>query len=205
MTPERGGCVVKYRAILLVGAPGVGKGTQGKALGQLPGFYHCACGDVFRTLDMSSEIGRVFAEYSARGELVPDHLTVELWLQRLRQLEHSGDWRPASDILVLDGIPRNRSQAKILDEYADVLRVIELVCHDRETLVRRIRGRALKSNRLDDANEAVIRRRLDVFDREVEGLLGHYPASIRRRISADQPAVLVLGDIIQVIREVVER
>ena len=45
-----------YKAILLFGAPGSGKGTQGKILGAIPGFYHSACGDVFRSLDLQSEI-----------------------------------------------------------------------------------------------------------------------------------------------------
>ena len=45
----------RYQAILLFGAPGSGKGTQGKILGSIPGFYHLSCGEVFRTLDMSSE------------------------------------------------------------------------------------------------------------------------------------------------------
>ena len=51
----------RYRTILLFGAPGSGKGTAGKALGAIPGFFHCACGDVFRTLDLSSPLGRVFS------------------------------------------------------------------------------------------------------------------------------------------------
>ncbi len=194
---------MKFRAILLVGAPGVGKGTQGKALGQLPGFHHCACGDVFRTLDESSELGRIFTEYSARGELVPDDLTVKLWLQRLKQLENSGEWRPRQDILVLDGIPRNVSQARVLDEYADVLRLIELRCSDREVLVKRIRSRAIKSNRYDDASEQVIRHRLDVFDQEAQSLLGHYPERVHTHVDAEQPPVLVLADVIETIREFV--
>ena len=60
-----------YRTILLFGAPGSGKGTQGKILGSIPGFFHCACGDVFRSLDLKTEIGQAFLAYSSRGELVP--------------------------------------------------------------------------------------------------------------------------------------
>ena len=63
----------RYQTILLFGAPGSGKGTQGKILGQIPGFYHLSCGEVFRTLDTSSELGRTFMEYSSRGELVPEY------------------------------------------------------------------------------------------------------------------------------------
>ena len=50
----------RYKTILLFGAPGAGKGTQGKILGQIPGFYHLACGDVFRSLDTTSDLGRKF-------------------------------------------------------------------------------------------------------------------------------------------------
>src|SRR5205814_1635842 len=64
---------MRYKSILLFGAPGSGKGTQGKILGSIPGFYHSACGDVFRSLDLQSEMGRVFWEYSSRGELVLEH------------------------------------------------------------------------------------------------------------------------------------
>jgi hypothetical protein len=49
---------MRYRTILLFGAPGSGKGTQGKILGQIPGFFHSATGDIFRSLDLQSETGR---------------------------------------------------------------------------------------------------------------------------------------------------
>ena len=55
----------RYKCILLVGAPGAGKGTQGKILGSIPGFYHLACGDVFRSLDLTSSLGKKFMEYSS--------------------------------------------------------------------------------------------------------------------------------------------
>ena len=71
--------MAKYRTILLFGAPGSGKGTQGKILGSVPNFFHCACGDVFRSLKADSAIGQVFIEYSSRGELVPDGPTIDLW------------------------------------------------------------------------------------------------------------------------------
>ena len=71
----------KYRTILLFGAPGVGKGTQGKILGAIPNLYHCACGDVFRNLRADSPLGKLFIEYSGRGQLVPDEPTIELWRQ----------------------------------------------------------------------------------------------------------------------------
>ena len=66
----------RFKTVLLFGAPGAGKGTQGKILGAIPGFYHLSCGDVFRTIDINSDIGKVFFEYSAHGELVPDDVAI---------------------------------------------------------------------------------------------------------------------------------
>ena len=53
----------KYQTFLIFGAPGSGKGTQGRILGQTPRFYHCACGDVFRSLDTRTDIGQEFVQY----------------------------------------------------------------------------------------------------------------------------------------------
>src|SRR4051812_47363348 len=78
---------MRYKTILLFGAPGSGKGTQGKILGAIPGFFHTACGDIFRSLDLQSEMGRIAWEYSSRGELVPDEFTVKLWKQYIKGME----------------------------------------------------------------------------------------------------------------------
>ncbi|MEY5032826.1 MAG: adenylate kinase, partial [Planctomycetota bacterium] len=106
----------RYKTILLFGAPGAGKGTQGKILGKVPGFYHLACGDVFRSLDMASDLGRKFMEYSSRGELVPDELTIEMWRQNMHAQTVLSIYKPNVDLLVLDGIPRNVNQAKHLEQ-----------------------------------------------------------------------------------------
>jgi len=55
----------RYRTILLFGAPGSGKGTQGKILGHVPGFFHLSCGEVFRGLNPASELGKTFLQYSS--------------------------------------------------------------------------------------------------------------------------------------------
>src|SRR6266404_7008218 len=97
----------KFKTVLLFGAPGSGKGTQGKLLGVLPGFVHVACGEVFRSLDLTSEVGKVFLRFSSRGELVPDDFTAQLWREHLARLVRMGSFKPETDALVLDGIPRN--------------------------------------------------------------------------------------------------
>ena len=75
--------MMKYRTYLFFGAPGSGKGTQGKILGTIPRFFHFACGDVFRALDTRTPLGQAFLSYSSRGELVPDDITVQLWKARI--------------------------------------------------------------------------------------------------------------------------
>ena len=107
---------MKYRTILLFGAPGSGKGTQGKVLGTVPSFFHCACGEVFRSLRPDSPLGKIFIAYSSRGRLVPDAPTVELWRQYIDASTKTGRFRPAEDTLVLDGIPRNVAQAGMLSD-----------------------------------------------------------------------------------------
>ena len=61
---------MKYQTYILFGAPGSGKGTQGRTLGSIPRFFHCACGDVFRAIDTRTKVGRAFLEYSSKGQLV---------------------------------------------------------------------------------------------------------------------------------------
>ena len=190
----------KIKTVLLFGAPGSGKGTQGKMLGTLPGFRHLACGDVFRSIDLSSEVGKVFLQYSSKGELVPDDFTVRLWRDHIDKLVHTGAFRPEDTVLVLDGIPRNVHQARMLGQYIDVVKLIALrATHDREEMVRRLKSRALKENRLDDANEKTIAHRLEVYDRESRPVLEYYSESLRVDVDALQSPIEVAHDILSAI------
>src|SRR5579862_2633383 len=166
---------MRYKSILLFGAPGSGKGTQGKILGSIPGFYHNATGDIFRSLDLQSEMGRKFSEYATRGELVPDEFTIRLWRQYIKGMEMINQFHPDSEILVLDGIPRNVQQAELLQDTIDVELVIHLNCTDLDKMVERLRRRALKENRFDDASDEVIQKRLVVYDVETKPVLEYYP------------------------------
>src|SRR6201997_4497697 len=121
-----------YRTYLLFGPPGSGKGTQGKALGSVPRFFHCACGEVFRSLDLRTPLGQKFVEYSSQGLLVPDDLTVELWRSKIGAQVLEGEYKPDIDALVLDGIPRNVNQAKLMEGLIDVRQVFHLSCPNRE-------------------------------------------------------------------------
>ena len=190
---------MRYKSILLFGAPGSGKGTQGKILGAIPGFYHSACGDVFRTLDLRSEMGRVFWEYSSRGQLVPDEFTVKLWKNYIKGMEMVNQFHPETELLVLDGIPRNKMQAQLLDDTLDVVKVIYLRCADMKKMVMRLRRRALKENRFDDANDTVIQNRLEVYERETRPVLEHYPKEKICEVDATMSQIRVLHDIINLL------
>ena len=189
----------RYRTYLIFGAPGSGKGTQGKTLGTIPRFFHCACGDVFRSIDTRTELGRAFLEYSSKGLLVPDEVTLQLWKARIVDRVRDHSFKPEIDALILDGIPRTVSQAKLMVDVIDVRKVFHLICADREALVSRLKKRALKDNRLDDANEEVIRHRLETYDKESRPVLDFYGENLIKTIDATQPPVKVLGEIIATI------
>jgi adenylate kinase len=187
---------MRYNTFILFGAPGSGKGTQGKTLGTIPRYYHCACGDVFRSIDTRSKVGKAFLDYSSKGKLVPDEITVELWKEAIDAAVEAHKFKPDIDILVLDGIPRNVAQAKIMEEMIDVKRVFHLSCPNRETLFYRLKKRALKDNRLDDANEAVIQRRLQIYNEDSKPVLDYYSKDRVVAIDATQPPAKVLLDVL---------
>src|SRR5258707_2550337 len=191
--------MMKYRTILLFGAPGAGKGTQGKILGTIPNFFHCACGDVFRSLKADSPIGRVFLDYSSRGQLVQDSATIELWHDFISGSTKAGRFRPDRDALVLDGIPRNVPQAEILRDTLNVVAIFYLRCSNQEALITRLQRRALKENRLDDANLDVIRERQATYDLETKPVLDFYDKKIEHRINSDQSPHKVLFDLLRYI------
>ena len=187
----------KFKTILLFGAPGCGKGTQGKMLGTLPGYVHVSSGDMFRALDRTSELGKIFMEYSTKGLLVPDDFTIRLWRDHMTKLVSSGKVQPGSDVVILDGIPRNVDQARMLDEHIQVTKLIVLrAFHDRAEMVRRLKSRALKENRPDDADEATIQRRLEVYDKESRPVVEYYPKSVRVDVDALQTPIEVAHDIL---------
>ncbi|HET6328931.1 MAG TPA: nucleoside monophosphate kinase [Planctomycetaceae bacterium] len=173
-----------YRAILLFGLPGVGKGTQGQRIGSLPHFRHVSTGELFRSLDPESSLGQEVRSYSERGLLVPDELTIRIFHDAIGRLITSGQFDPAQDTLALDGIPRNVNQAKILDGQLRVLRIIYLVSSDEQVMIDRMKRRAEVEGRKDDADEDVIRRRFDVYRRETKPVLECYPRALIAEIDA---------------------
>lgn len=191
----------RFNTFLIFGAPGSGKGTQGVCLGAIPRFYHCACGDVFRSLDTRTPLGKEFVKYSAQGLLVPDDITVQLWKAQIDNQVDSHEFKPDIDFLVLDGIPRNSGQAELMDAHVNVHQVFHLSCPNRDELRRRLRKRAVKDNRFDDASDVVIDKRLATYEEESKSILSHYPSEIITDMDAAEPPAVVLKKILSVVTE----
>ena len=167
---------MKHRAVLLFGPPGSGKGTLGKALADKGGFVHISSGDIFRGLKSDSKGGRAYAAYASKGLLVPDEVTVQIFEEYIQELANKGLYHPESQKLLLDGIPRTKHQAEVLEKDVDVESIILIEISDVEILVDRLKKRAGIEGRADDQEEAVLKKRFAVFERQTKEVLSHYPA-----------------------------
>ena len=105
----------------------------------------------------------------------------------MRRLVAARKFNPETETLVLDGIPRNVAQAKMLDPHIDVQKII-VICveHGLDEIVQRMKLRAEKEGRHDDANEATIRNRFKVYATETKPVLDHYPANLRVEVNGLQ-------------------
>jgi adenylate kinase len=176
--------------------PGSGKGTQGTVLGQLPDLMHISCGDIFRKLPKYGTLGKEIVGYTSQGLLVPDDLTVRIWERHIKILELQEYLFPEIHTLILDGLPRNYTQAERLDHMLDVVQIFHLKITDNDKAMERLKSRALRENRLDDTNDEVIRRRLQTYYDETYQTLSFYDKSLIYDIDAGQPPLDVLRDII---------
>jgi adenylate kinase len=182
----------KYRAILLFGMPGSGKGTQGAALGQLPGFTHISMGDVFRKIPRSGKFGREIEHYTSAGLMVPDDLTVRIFERHLIILEMQELVVHEQHTLILDGLPRSYAQAQILDRFIEVIQIFHLKIVDEAMATERLKARALRENRLDDMSDEVIHRRLQTYHDETFKTLSFYPSGLIFDVDAGQQPIVVL-------------
>ena len=185
----------KYRTILLFGMPGSGKGTQGTVLGQLPDLIHISCGDLFRKLPKYGALGKEIVDHTSQGLLVPDDLTVRIWERHIKILELQEFLIPEIHTLILDGLPRNYTQAERLDHMLDVVQIFHLKIVDNAKAMERLKSRALRENRLDDTNEEVIRLRLQTYYDETYRTLRFYDPTLIYEVDAGQPPLDVLRDI----------
>lgn len=153
--------------LIFLGPPGAGKGTQAKTLADLLNIPHISTGDILRqAMRERSPLGIQAQGYVDRGELVPDQLVLDMVEERLAQPDTQSGW-------ILDGFPRNVSQAGFLDQLLQKLnqasaRVVNLEVPD-DILVARL----LERGRQDDSEE-VIRRRLEVYREQTAPLIDFY-------------------------------
>ncbi|MFH5804859.1 adenylate kinase family protein [Alienimonas sp. DA493] len=189
----------RFPAALLFGAPGVGKGTQGSILARIPGFFHLSSGDIFRSIDLGGEDGREITRHISRGDLVPDELTVKVWRRALDAHMFLSSFKPREDLLILDGIPRNVHQAQMLQEHVEVKALIHLECTDTEAMVTRLRRRALREGRVDDANEEIIRHRYEVYRQATAPVSEFYPDEVIHRLDAIGSPAAILRRILDVL------
>jgi adenylate kinase len=125
--------------IVLLGPPGVGKGTQAKILSEQTGLAHISSGDLFReNLKNQTELGKLAQTYMTKGELVPDDVTIAMIRERLSR----PDCRAGA---ILDGFPRTPAQADALEamlkEFNGHVDVVPFVTADEDVLVERLGGR----------------------------------------------------------------
>ena len=182
---------------MLIGPPGAGKGTQASLLSGRCGVAHIATGDLLRAATASgTDIGKAAKGYMDRGDLVPDDLVLQIIRQRLEEPDAKAGF-------LMDGFPRNPSQAESLEEILDELghsldAVVSLEVPDAE-IVKRLSSRAscptcgrVYSNRPDvngpgecgfdgttlvrreDDRAEVVQKRLDVFREQTEPLIAYY-------------------------------
>ena len=157
--------------LVLLGAPGSGKGTQAARLKEHLQVPHSSTGDLLRAeVAAGSKLGLAAKDVMARGELVSDEILLGMLEDRFSRPDTRGGF-------ILDGYPRNLAQADALDgllqrigqpmDYAVQLEVAQ------DLLVERIAGRAKQEGRADDAPEAV-RKRLQVYDEQTAPVIGFY-------------------------------
>jgi adenylate kinase len=185
----------KYRAILLFGMPGSGKGTQGAVLDQLPDLCHISMGDIFRKTPRTGKFGREIEQYTSQGLMVPDDLTVRIFERHLMILEMQELVLPGQQTLILDGLPRSFTQAERLDSIIDVMQIFHLKITDMVKTTERLKARALRENRLDDMSDEVIHRRLQTYHDETFKTLSYYPSQLIYEVDASRPAIEVLCSI----------
>jgi adenylate kinase len=180
--------------LLMLSPPGAGKGTHGKLLSQATGIAHISSGDLLRTeIARGTKLGRRLAEYTERGDLVPDDLIFEILIPVvIAASRETGGY-------LLDGFPRTLPQAlraaqigmelDLLSDAAIYLTAPEKV------LIERVHDRAQREGRADDTLE-VIKHRLAVFTELTEPLIDYYRGrGILIELNTDRPQAEVHADL----------
>ena len=200
--------------IVLLGAPGAGKGTQAQKLVAEFGFAHISTGDLLRAaIKEGSKLGKKAKGYMDEGKLVPDELVVDLVKERLTADD-------AQSGFILDGFPRNTAQAVTLDsELANIGRTLDaalLVSVEPDVIVKRLSSRRTcrscgytapagvdvcprcggEMYQRDDDKPETIQHRLDVYQTQTAPLVEYYKGhSILREVDGDRPVDDVYADV----------
>ncbi len=158
--------------IVLFGPPGAGKGTQAVKLKDLLSIPHVSTGDMFRYhIKNSTQLGLTAKEYSNKGQLVPDEVTIAMVKDRLSQPDMKNGF-------LLDGFPRSVPQAEALDKILAELNmkldhVVNISVSD-DQIRARLAKRASIEGRADDADPKVIQNRIDTYKSQSEPCLAYY-------------------------------
>ena len=200
--------------IVLLGAPGAGKGTQAAKLKEKFGFAHISTGDILRAaVKNQTPLGIEAKKYMDAGDLVPDELVIGLVKERLADDD-------AQKGFLLDGFPRNAMQAVALDsELSDLERPLDaalLVDVDKEVIIKRLTARRTcrdcgyigtdadatcpkcggEMYQRDDDNEVTVRNRLDVYENSTAPLIDYYSGKeLLVTVNGDQDPEKVLADV----------
>jgi adenylate kinase len=160
--------------MLLIGAPGAGKGTQAELIAERFGIAHISSGDLLRAhVHDNTTIGRAAKEYLARGDLVPDAIVMDMLRKPVVAASEAGGY-------VLDGFPRTVEQAKAAYETASELGVAVEVAVYLEVPTEELTRRLLARGRGKDDTPEVIEHRLRVFEAKTRPMLDYY--SVREEL-----------------------
>lgn len=160
--------------VVLFGPPGAGKGTQSAFLVESYGFVHLSTGDIFRAnIKGATALGTLAKSYMDQGQLVPDSVTIDMLAAEV--VKH-----PDAPGFIFDGFPRTGPQAEALDSLlhtmnTEVSAMLALEVPEEE-LKTRLLERGKTSGRPDDADPAVIQKRIDVYNAETAPVQKHYEA-----------------------------
>lgn len=158
--------------IVLFGPPGAGKGTQAEILKDKQNLIHISTGEVFRkNIKEGTELGNLAKSYIEKGHLVPDEVTINMLKDEVRK-------NPDANGFIFDGFPRTEVQADALSafmkEIGSQINAMVALEVENEILVQRLLERGKSSGRKDDANEEIIRERIDEYYRKTDMLKDYY-------------------------------